>query len=170
MKNCLVCGVSMATARVDARTCSPRCRKSLSRVSLPARLTSLDRWVRWSSSKVPLTVDGRAASSTNPATWTDYRSARASRAGVGIGFVLAGEGIGCYDLDHCFRNGRITAAAKQFMDSVRSFYVEVSPSGDGLHLWVEAEAAPGWKRTLNGVSVEFYTQGRYMTVTGNRYA
>ncbi|MFF5713117.1 hypothetical protein [Streptomyces sp. NPDC012756] len=50
-------------ARSHARTCSPRCRKALSRAAkntLPDELTTRDRWVRRAADKRPLTVDGTA--------------------------------------------------------------------------------------------------------------
>lgn len=166
MNRCRGCGVSLLTVRADAKTCSTACRKRLSRVRVPARLMLLDRWVRYSARKVPLTLVGGAASSTDPSTWCSYRDAVASNVGVGVGFVLNGDGIGCYDLDHVFVGGVLSEAAARFVASVDFFYAEVSPSGEGLHLWVDAPAAPGRKMIVDGVSVEFYTRGRYITVTG----
>src|SRR5690606_42031046 len=86
-----------------ARYCSGRCRTAAHRARrrVPSEMTSRDRWVRRSARKMPLTCDGKAASSTDPATWCSYRDAVRSRAGAGLGFVLAGEGIACVDLDHC---------------------------------------------------------------------
>jgi primase-polymerase (primpol)-like protein len=46
---------------------------------IPNELKTIDRWVMWQLvqrkgrwTKMPLTVDGRAASSTDPNTWTTY--------------------------------------------------------------------------------------------------
>lgn len=160
----------MLLARVDAKTCSARCRKAWSRrgLAIPHELTSHDRWIRRSATKMPLTVRGAAASSTDPTTWATFSEAVESQAGVGLGFVLNGDGLGCYDLDHCFTNGVLSAAAESFVKATPHFYAEVSPSGDGLHLWVFADSQRGWKRTIDGLRVEFYTRGRYMTVTGQR--
>lgn len=156
----------MFLGRADAKTCSAACRKRVSRSVIPELLRSRARWVRFSRSKVPLTVAGRAASSTDSATWSSFAEARRSKVGVGFGFVLNGDGIGCYDLDHVLTDGVPSEAARQFIESVPHFYAEVSPSGDGVHLWVEAVSAPGRKFMVGGVSVEFYTRGRYITVTG----
>lgn len=134
--------------------------------TIPALLRTRDRWVRYTSQKVPLTAGGHAASSTDPTTWSTYEAVNASTVGAGVGFVLNGDGIGCYDLDHCFDDGQLTEAARRFLRSKDGFYAEVSPSGDGVHLWVHAESQPGWKRTIDGLHVEFYTRGRYLTVTG----
>lgn len=112
----------------------------------------------WSPKKVPLQVDGRAASSTDPATWTSYARVRSHQR---KGFVL-GDGIACLDLDHCLVDGRPTAAAQAILDRVPDAYVEVSPSGDGLHVWGRAPERPGRRRD----GFEVYSVGRYMTVTG----
>jgi len=44
-------------------------------------------------------------------------------------------------------------------------YVEVSPSGDGLHVWGFATVDKG--RRSGGVEV--YGSGRYITITGKRW-
>src|SRR5690349_1159463 len=86
-----------------ARYCPGRCRTAACRArrQVPAEMTSRPRWVRRTAKKVPLTTAGRAASSTDPGTWSSYRQARASKVGVGVGFVLDGDGVVCIDIDHC---------------------------------------------------------------------
>ncbi|MEW2245677.1 DNA primase, partial [Streptomyces sp. NPDC026666] len=81
-RTCEQCGGPMPLmARAHAKTCSPRCRKALSRAKarnpLPDELTTRDRWVRRSAAKVPLTVDGMLASSTDPRTWSTHKDAAA---------------------------------------------------------------------------------------------
>lgn len=92
-----------------------------------------------------------------------------SRVGVGRGFVLTGDGVACLDLDHCLVDGVLSVVAARVLALNPAAYVEVSPSGDGLHVWGLAPAQRGWRRTVDGQPVEFYTQGRYITVTGNVY-
>lgn len=127
----------------------------------------MPRWIRWSATKVPLTADGRAASSTNPLTWCDYDTAAASTAGVGIGFVLSpADRIVCVDLDHCLDGrGRPKRWAEDLLADVPATYVEVSPSGDGLHVWGFGDIDKGRKSS----GVEVYGSGRYLTVTGRRW-
>ncbi len=165
---CEFCGSSNLLARSGARFCSTKCRVYWHRAigRLPVELTSRARWIRRSSSKVPLTVSGSAASSTNPSTWSTYSAASKSSAGAGLGFVLNGDGIACYDLDHCVTDGVLSPRAREFMTEHEGFYSEFSPSGDGIHIWVHAPAGGGWRRTIDGLSVEFYSTGRYLTVTG----
>lgn len=146
--------------------CSTRFRVAAHRVGrLPVELTSRARWVRRNADKVPLTIDGRSASSTNPATWATYARAKASQIGAGLGFVL-GDGIGCIDLDHCLKDGVVADWAQDVLDQVGRTFIEVSPSGEGLHVWGYLEPGPGHRR--NGV--EIYSVGRYITVTGKPLA
>lgn len=163
------CGTSMGLFRADARTCSARCRKRVSRrPSIPAELTSRARWVRRSVLKRPLTVAGKAASSTDPATWSSFAEARASTVGAGLGFVLDGDGVACVDLDGVLDGGTIDPRAAELLASLDSFYVEVSPSGKGVHAWVFGGSPSGRKVYTqdDGLKVEWYSSGRYITVTG----
>lgn len=170
---CEHCGARMdlARSRRTPKYCGPACRQAAYRqrtaaAALPAELRSRDRWVLWNGRKVPLQVDGRPASSTDPATWTTYARVRRQPR---IGFAL-GDGIGCIDLDHCLVDGVLTAPARAFLDRLPATYVEVSPSGTGLHVWGRLPEGRGTRRVVDGLSVETYSTGRYITVTGRRYA
>lgn len=116
---------------------------------------------------MPLTIKGNAASSTNPSTWTDYESAASSSVGVGVGFVLSGDDrIVCVDLDDCLDSrGRLLAWAKDVVDGLPATYVEVSPSGRGLHVWGFGDV----DRARCTTGVEVYGSRRYITVTGRRW-
>lgn len=132
-------------------------------------MTAAERWVRRSATKVPLTVTGAAASSTNPDTWSSYAAATASSAGVGLGFML-GDGFACIDLDHCLIDGVPSEAAAKFLEQFPGSHVEISPSGDGLHIWGTSDERPGTVLTQDdGLRVERYSTGRYITVTGRIY-
>jgi primase-polymerase (primpol)-like protein len=122
------------------------------------------RWVRHRN-KVPLTVKGAAASSTNPATWSEYDIAATSPIGDGVGFVLNGDGLACIDLDHCLIDGVLADWAAEILAAAGRTYVEVSPSGQGLHIFGYGNVGTGRRR--NGA--ECYDRARYMTVTGQRY-
>lgn len=80
---------------------------------------------------------------------------------------MLGNGLGCYDLDHCLNGSDLSPTAAAFMAGIpeRVLWVERSMSGTGLHVFVEAPEAPGWKR--NGV--ERYTRQRFIAVTGDRF-
>ncbi|MFH8803223.1 bifunctional DNA primase/polymerase [Streptomyces sp. NPDC017936] len=160
-----------------ARFCSTRCRVAAHRAAkndaTPRELTTRDRWVRRSADKRPLTVAGMAASSTDPRTWSTHKDAAASTAGVGLGFVLDGDGIVCLDLDHCLNplTGQLAPWAAAIIRDAGATYVEVSPSGDGLHIWGRAHVRQGRRiRRPDGTAVEIYGTGRYIAVTGQRFS
>lgn len=143
--------------------------------AFPSALRERDRWIRWHEimrkgrlDKVPLQLTGDNASSTNANTWSSYQDASASTLGLGLGFVL-GDGIGCIDLDHCLVAGRPTAEARAFLRDYPGHYIEVSPSGDGLHVWGLQKEQGGRRQSIGGLSVERYSVGRYITMTGNVY-
>jgi len=117
---------------------------------------------------VPVTIQGRPASSTNPETWSDFQTAIGSQIGDGPGFVLNGDGIVCIDLDHCFDESP-DPEAQSILDLFPNTYVEISPSGTGLHIWGYANLEKGRRFSRNGQSVEIYPSGRYITVTGQAF-
>ncbi|WP_417556231.1 bifunctional DNA primase/polymerase [Microbacterium sp.] len=159
---CKQCGRSLVLSRRGARFCSPKCRvywhRSVSRI--PADLTSRHTWVR-AAGKRPLTPGGRAASSTDAATWSTFAAVRSSEAGDGFGIMLGG-GLGCYDLDHV-----TDVEAREFAASIpeRIVFAERSMSGRGVHIFVEAPEARGWRRG----NVERYTRARFIRMTGARF-
>ncbi|MFE2549012.1 bifunctional DNA primase/polymerase [Streptomyces sp. NPDC059355] len=164
-------------ARQHARFCDTRCRSKAHRAAkadaTPHELRTRDRWIRRSGDKIPLTVAGMAASSTDPRTWSTHTDAAASSAGVGLGFVLSDEDdIVCIDLDHCLNplTGRLAPWAAAVVRDAGATYVEVSPSGDGLHIWGRAYVRQGRRiRRPDGTAVEIYGTGRYIAMTGRRH-
>lgn len=157
--------------------CSDRCRlvnhRQLQRakrgLSVPSVLVEEPRWVRHIR-KRPVTVEGRAASVTDPATWASLDAATASRVGDGVGFVVGG-GVGCVDLDDALDSlGRVRPEAQALLDAAPNTWVEVSPSGRGLHVWGLLPEGPGRVLVVGGQQVEVYSRDRYLTVTGNRFA
>lgn len=139
------------------------------RSPIPVELRSRRRWVRHTDDKVPLTTAGRLASSTNASTWSSWHEASASPAGVGIGYVLAaGDGVVCVDLDHCIADGQVAPWARELLDRMPGTYVEISRSGDGLHIFGLGEMARGRKIRDGERRIEVYGRGRFIAVTGRR--
>lgn len=177
-RSCINCAAPVNTLRADAKFCSPACRVSRHRAerrskAVPAELATIPRWVRWKPSgerKRPLTANGGPASVTDSSSWSDYQSAAASKAGVGLGFVLSDEDdIACIDIDGCVTDGVVSEAALEVARSTPGvFWVEVSPSKNGIHIWHRGANGPGTNRVENGIRVERYTQARYLTFTGDR--
>ncbi|MDQ1275065.1 MAG: hypothetical protein QG610_638 [Euryarchaeota archaeon] len=83
----------------------------------------------------------------------------------GIGYVFFGDdpftGI---DLDHCVQDGVIQPWAQEIIKKMGS-YSEFSPSGTGVHIYVEAIKPNGGCKKGD---VEIYVTGRFLTITGNR--
>ena len=148
------------------RFCSTRCRVAAHRARVfPQELLERDRWIRHKA-KRPLHPQGYWISVTHPGSWSSYSTAKASKFGDGLGFVLNGDGIVCIDLDHCY-DGAPTAEALALIESLPNTYIEISPSGTGLHIWGLGKMATGRRITRNGLSIEIYPSGRFITMTGN---
>lgn len=128
------------------------------------------RWVR-ADGKRPVMVSGAAASTTNPATWSTFADVQ-SGAGDGFG-VMLGEGLGCWDLDNCLHNGSLTDWAVNALEAIEFpvLFIEVSFSGSGLHVFVEAGEQPGRVvRVSGGGTVEKYYRQRFIRTTLKEFA
>lgn len=151
----------------------PSCRAPIPN-HIPATMKAERRWILWQFewdgrkwTKTPINAaTGRHASSTNPSTWTTFSAAWSAyqRGGVdGIGFVL-GDGWAGVDLDdHLDGDGRVTQFGQHVIRRMNS-YMEVSPSGEGIKVFVRGSVEHGHKDDKNGI--EIYASGRYFTVTG----
>lgn len=108
-------------------------------------------------------VNGRPASSTNAATWTTFEAVAEIPHGI-----MLGDGLGCYDLDHVIDDaGELHQDAATVLADVGrdALWIERSMSGRGLHVFVRAPEAKG----IVGERVSFYSWGRFIAVTGDRY-
>jgi putative DNA primase/helicase len=157
------------------------------RREVPAELRELPQWVLWrmvtrdrKPTKQPVTTNGKAASTTDPATWCSFEEALAAagRRGVaGIGFVFAEGGPFCgVDLDDCRDpdTGDLLPWAAELVIRFGS-YAEVSPSGCGVKVFARATKHVSHCRTkklpwpnANDSEVEVYDRGRFFCVTGHR--
>ena len=152
--------------------------------SIPAELRALPRWVTWKAvpqpgkskpSKVPYRTDlpNTRASSTDPETWGTFAQAEAAYLDgdrTGVGLVLDGTGdLAGVDIDGCrdAQTSVVDPAALALLKSLGAGYVEVSPSGTGLRAFGYAPPLEtGANGTLDGLKVEVYSKGRYLTLTG----
>lgn len=145
---------------------------------IPPELMAAAQWVCWKyvvktagKTKIPYTPGGSAAAKTNdPKTWREYDKALASlRRYDGIGFVVTSNDPWCgVDIDHCIdkETGVIHPVASEIVEQLNS-YTEITPSGEGLRVWVRSEIpAAGRRRRWRGVEVEMYDSGRYFTISG----
>jgi hypothetical protein len=110
----------------------------------------------------------RRASSTDARSWgcfddaCDALSCPTLRLD-GIGYVLTVEdGIVCVDLDHVIdAQGQLDPLAAQIVAHCQS-WTEISPSGTGLHIFVEGNIPAA----IRGHQIEVYAEARYIAITG----
>lgn len=152
---------------------------------IPLDLKMIPRWVLWRLvevgeennrrwSKLPVQSNGQSASSTNPATWTDFISVQHAYESNpnkfdGIGFVFTqADNLAGVDLDDCYsttEGGFINAAMQHIAEQVDG-YMEVSPSGTGVKIFTRSTQFAA--HTDHSIGFEAYSNGRFFTVTGHR--
>lgn len=146
-------------------------------LNVPEEMRNLTQWVGWKfvpntsgpkPRKIPIDPkSGNWAKSNDPSTWSTFAQAieRYKRDGLdGVGFVFSANDEYCgIDLDKCRdpATGTITKEAQDVIDGLDS-YVELSPSGTGVHILVKAKPRAAAKVDW----IEVYDQGRYFTMTG----
>jgi RecA/RadA recombinase len=154
--------------------------------NMPDELKKIPRWVMWQAiqkapgakpDKIPFRADlpNSPASTDDPSTWGEFEQANAALGEedstfTGIGFVLNGDDIAGVDIDDCAdaETGEINPAAMALLDRLNAGYVEFSPSGKGLRAFGYSKPLErGRKGRLDGLNVEFYSRGRYLTLTGH---
>ena len=167
---CAECGLELHPfTRRDAIFCSTRCRVQSHRKPFPKELIDRRRWLRYSSQKIPLTIWDQYAKVNDATTWAYYEHAVESKAGVGLGFVFNGDGIIGIDLDHAFEDGQLKDWAQAIVTAFGDTYMELSPSGNGIHIIAKASLFSGRRFELADGGVEIYATGRYFTMTGKRF-
>ena len=128
----------------------------------------INRWIRYSRSKIPLTPDDQIASSIHPRTWSSYKWVKDSKAGVGMGFVFNGDGIIGIDLDNAFDGDHnLKPWARKIVNQFPPTYTEISRSGNGLHIIGYGDVLAGRRWKIVDGGIEIYGSGRYFTMTGN---
>ena len=153
--------------------------------NIPASLAQRQQWVLWKFEwdakrsawlKVPYyAMGGRRAGGQGEdsdrmrlATLQVVRSAFDKRpgfwTGVGFGF-LPGDGLIGIDLDHHVDKdtGVLSPRAQAIVDAFVT-YGELSPSGTGLHLYVQGHTTTA---KSNDIGVEMFCERQYFTVTGH---
>jgi len=122
--------------------------------------------------KIPYTpTTGVKARTTDPATWVDFETAIACESNYdGLGFVFTNTPFVGVDLDDvgdeikAFEHGDLNNIVGKFHEALQT-YMEISPSGNGVHLIVKGKLPAGKRKKGN---VEMYDTDRYFTMTGNQ--
>lgn len=137
------------------------------------------QWVAWKAeprkgqlTKPPINPQtGKHAKVSDPTTWGTFDEAlkRMKDDNLdGVGYVLtSNDDITAIDLDHCLnpQTGALDPMAERIVKRFDS-YTEVSPSGEGLHIFVLGQLPPNAKNRDG--NIEMYDSDRYITVSGNR--
>lgn len=170
---------------------------------VPADLAELEQWVTWrritrADRETKLLCQasgpraGKSADSTDPQTWTSFEVAVAAAESpkfAGIGFVFSdADPYTGIDLDRCLDDsGALKAWARPIVERLADSYMEISPSGRGVKIWIRARIpgasgkkiehlrrdAPGVAEALGDPDadggIEMYDHARFFTITGNVY-
>jgi putative DNA primase/helicase len=166
---------AISSPEVDSSNCSVI---TINADTIPSELKKHNQSVMWKEetrhgkpTKVPYTVDNCPAKADDPTTWNSFEAclkalnSNGNYHFTGIGFEFSKTiGITGIDIDHC-RNPETGEIEKWAAEKVRQFdtYAEVSPSGEGLHIFVKG--VKRGKRSKRG-NVELYDSGRFFTLTG----
>lgn len=142
--------------------------------AIPDEFKQHNNWLLWKyetrgekKTKVPYQVSGTRADSTAPNTWTSFNEVDLAYMGGGfdgIGFAIGDSGLTCVDVDH-LSEWDWMPALKPIQDTC---YAELSPSGDGLHVWLKAKK-PNSKckgKHFHNSMIEVYNSDRFITMTG----
>jgi len=122
--------------------------------------------------KPPVDADGYTINAQDSANWWSFDEVL--EVNEQIGFVLTDEDPFLFiDLDHVLKNGKLCDWAEELIAVLPATYIEISPSGDGLHILYklnDTPEIPSNKQVFDdGTALEIYFEKRYFTITGNVY-
>jgi putative DNA primase/helicase len=120
--------------------------------------------------KAPYTPKGIRADINKPYTWSSFDNVidswQRSTRFDGIGYVLTKNNpVVGIDLDNCIQNQEYTPQA-QAITKLLDSYTEISPSGKGLRILVNAEVGDFTGKRKG--DLELYSYHRYLSITGNK--
>ena len=110
-------------------------------------------------------------SPTDPAIWMDANTALATAANnpeYEVGFVFTeSDPFWFLDIDKCVTpEGNWSDTAQHLMSLFPGAAIEISYSGRGLHIFGTGTVLPHRCRDVLGLDLEFYTQERFVALTG----
>lgn len=156
--------------------------------TIPTCLRDRPQWVCWKytqrsgkQTKVPINARyGWNASATDPQTWSTFQAAHEAYlkndklAGVGFVFTKDDPYAGV-DMDRCLDDDGNFVWGREIVEQLTT-YTEVSPSGHGVKLFLQASKPPFAKCRRDGFGpagdgeIEVYDHGRFFAVTGRTVA
>lgn len=124
--------------------------------------------------KIPNRINEKRAAATNPQPYSTSEEtvdafAKGGYAGIGIGCF---EPIRLVDVDECIVNGKLDARGQDIVDTLDS-YTELSPSGNGIHIFILADGfaydSEHYYINNRNTHMEVYAPdvtGKFLTLTG----
>lgn len=184
---------TVTTTAVEAADPKPPNKVTDPLPQVPDVFKTFPNWVTWGNGrnekgeivpKIP-TISGtnKNAKASEPSTWVPYQTAceniAAGKGSDRLGFEITPEtGIVGADLDGCIGNAYdIADWAESIIELVGETYIERTPSGTGLHVWIRGLLPQGKSHAFllnpatagsgnSKVQIEVYDSGRYFTMTG----
>lgn len=139
---------------------------------IPEEMKVLKRFMGWRKekrnekiAKIPFSlIDRQGMGWNNPDRWLDFEEAKDKN--HPLGFVLKDEDhIICVDLDQAIVDGHLTAMAESIVESFTGTYMELSQSGEGIHIFCKGKLLDNIIRPSEGI--EIYKNNRYIALTGD---
>ncbi|MGC8585799.1 MAG: hypothetical protein ACP5L4_06800, partial [Thermoplasmata archaeon] len=145
---------------------------------IPQELKKYKRFVLFDRNKAPKTIYNTNAKANDQNTWNTIDECYKAWLNnpnkfLGIGFELGeleeNKVLAGIDIDHIIDdNGNIIDPSFEILIEKIDSYTEISPSGKGIHiLFYLNKIMDSIKNNIE--HFEFYSQGRYFTLTGNIY-
>lgn len=138
---------------------------------IPKELKELNQWVCCSkANKIPMkATEPKAASSSDPTTWSSYDTALESVADGNyeyLGFVFNDNHIVGIDIDIGFEDELNIILNEMTYDIITKChsYTELSKSGRGFHIFVKGDLPFSGKNNRKGL--EIYKDSRFFVMTG----
>lgn len=144
-----------------------------------SHLTSIPQWLpvllvpktNGKTDKLPCDYrTGSPADQTNPQFWTTHAQALACAAAWGpaytIGLVLTtADDLFCVDIDGAMQaDGNWSPLANELAAALPGCFIEVSQSGQGLHIWGRYPSPPVHKKKNIPLHIECYTEARFIAI------
>jgi hypothetical protein len=148
--------------------------------NIPAELKAIPHWILWDYrekddeiKKVPVDPKtGALINAHDSKNWLNFTDALkyAKEKNLGLGFDFTKDlGYIFIDFDHVLENGAIKDQRIETIVKNADTFTEISPSGQGLHLFFKCPNFDFDSTRIKGLPIEIYRTARYSTFTGIPY-
>lgn len=137
-------------------------------------MRKLPQWINWREEPRPGQTKPAKVPCAGPARidphdrshWLPFEITQALDAGH-VGFVLTEDDpYFCIDLDHAWDGDQWSPLAQEICARFAGAYVEVSHSGDGLHIMGQGKPPEGYGAEIAGGPSALYVSKRFIAITG----